>query len=299
MTIEITAFTDPVCTWCWGSEPVLRAVQERYGDQVRVTPVMGGLVKDIRAFMDTANGIGGDPVGANGSIARHYEEASARHGMPVQTQGFALFSDEYPSTYPQNEAYLAAKQQGTPIAARFLRRIREASAAQAQQTNRPEVLAQLAGEVGLDVGAFLIALNDGTAKKAFAEDLATTATYGVRGFPAFVVDAGGDSRPLMLPSYQPYATFREVIRLVSNGTAVEATLAKDAHTIAGFIRRWGSVADIEITTTFELTRSEWAGLAPQVEAIQDISIVTAGNGRFFSADTTPTGACDILTGVCG
>ena len=32
MTIEIIAFTDPVCTWCWGTEPALRALQTRYGD---------------------------------------------------------------------------------------------------------------------------------------------------------------------------------------------------------------------------------------------------------------------------
>jgi len=26
-TLELLAFTDPVCTWCWGSEPVLRKLQ--------------------------------------------------------------------------------------------------------------------------------------------------------------------------------------------------------------------------------------------------------------------------------
>ncbi len=297
MTIEITAFTDPVCTWCWGSEPVLRAAQERYGDQVRITPVMGGLVKDIRAFHDTANGIGGDPMEANRNVARHYLEASARHGMPVQADGFALFSNDYPSTYPQNEAYLAARQQGAEIAARFLRRMREASAAEARQTNRPEVLTQLAAEVGLDVGAFLTALHDGTASAAFARDLQTTAAYGVRGFPAFLFTSN-ESEPLMLPSYHPYATFREVIRVVSNGTAVEKTLPKDAAAIAAFIRRWGSAADIEITTTFDLAPSEWAALVPQVEAAEGITATIAGNGRFLRAGNPAPGTCDPVTGAC-
>jgi len=44
--IEIVEFTDPYCTWCWGSEPVLRHAQEAYGDQLRVRFVMGGLVED-------------------------------------------------------------------------------------------------------------------------------------------------------------------------------------------------------------------------------------------------------------
>lgn len=297
MTIDITAFTDPVCTWCWGSEPVLRAVQERYGDQVHLSYVMGGLVKDIRAFRDTANGIGGDPEGANRNIARHYLEASARHGMPVQADGFALFSNDYPSTYPQNEAYEAAKQQGEDIANRFLRRIREASAAEARQTNRPEVLTELAAEVGLDVGAFLTALSDGSASAAFEEDLHTTAAYGVRGFPAFLFRVDG-KQPMMLPSYQPYATFREVIRMASDGTAVEKSLPKTPDAIADYVQRWGSATDIEITTVFELTPSEWNALAPQVAAAEGITVEATGNGRFFRGNTTPADACDALTGAC-
>ena len=46
-TIEIIEFTDPVCTWCWGSEPVLRKLETRYGEQVKISYIMGGLVQDI------------------------------------------------------------------------------------------------------------------------------------------------------------------------------------------------------------------------------------------------------------
>jgi len=49
-SLEVLAFTDPVCTWCWGSEPVLRKLQVGYGEQIRIRPVMGGLVEDIRSF---------------------------------------------------------------------------------------------------------------------------------------------------------------------------------------------------------------------------------------------------------
>ena len=103
--VRITAFTDPACTWCWGSEPMLRAVETRFGAQVHVRPVMGGLVKDIRAFMDVANGIGGGPERSNAQIASHWLEASARHGMPVKTDGFRLFTDQDVSTWPICEAW--------------------------------------------------------------------------------------------------------------------------------------------------------------------------------------------------
>jgi putative protein-disulfide isomerase len=90
--IEIIEFTDPVCTWCWGSEPVLRKLETRFGEQVKISYIMGGLVKDITSFYDSHNDIGGDPDRSNKNIARHWVDASERHGMPVKSEGFKLFS---------------------------------------------------------------------------------------------------------------------------------------------------------------------------------------------------------------
>src|SRR6266536_102286 len=140
--VHITAFTDPACTWCWGSEPILRALETRLGDQVRIRSVMGGLVKDIRAFMDTANGIGGDPERSNARVAAHWLEASERNGMPVKAEGFRLFTDQDNSTWPICEAYEAARLQGEAVGGRYLRRLREATASEARWTNRIEVQAE-------------------------------------------------------------------------------------------------------------------------------------------------------------
>ena len=57
--IEIIEFTDPYCTWCWGSEPVLRKISWVYGRAIKIDYIMGGLVKDIRSFYDPLNMIGG------------------------------------------------------------------------------------------------------------------------------------------------------------------------------------------------------------------------------------------------
>ena len=40
--ITILQFTDPICVWCWGNEPVLRAIEYLYGDKVRIEFIMGG-----------------------------------------------------------------------------------------------------------------------------------------------------------------------------------------------------------------------------------------------------------------
>jgi predicted DsbA family dithiol-disulfide isomerase len=293
--VHITAFTDPACTWCWGSEPVLRAVEARFGDQVRVRPVMGGLVKDIRAFMDTANGIGGDAERSNAQIASQWLEASARHGMPVRTAGFRMFTDEDRSTWPMCEAYEAARLVDEKLAARYLRRLREANAAEALQTNRVEVQAELAAEVGLDVGRFLGALRDGTARAAFEADLAETARHRVRGFPAFLFEG---ERRMTVPGYLPFEGFREVLGMVSGGKLVETIPEKTVGAIVDFVRRHGRVADREITVTFGLSEAEWAALQPGVLAAPGIEVEPAGNGRFFRARSTSAGTCDVATGTC-
>lgn len=293
--VRITTFTDPACTWCWGSEPVLRAVQTRFGDQVQVRPVMGGLVKDIRAFMDTANGIGGNPESSNAQIAAHWLDASARHGMPVKTDGFRMFTEQDVSTWPMCEAFEAAKLQGEAAGNRYLRRLREATAAEARQTNRVEVQAEVATEVGLDLGRFLGALRDGSARSAFQADLAETARHGVRGFPAFLFE--GDRR-MMVPGYLPYEGFREILGMVSGGKLVETAPEKTVEAVADFVRRHGRVADREITVTFGLSDQEWAALEPGVLQAVGIEVEPAGNGRFLRVLGSAVGTCDPTTGAC-
>jgi len=293
--IEIVEFTDPVCTWCWGSEPVLRKLEARYGDQVEISFVMGGLCADITSFYDSVNDIGGDPDRSNMNIARHWLEASARHGMPVQAEGFKLFSREHRSTFPQNIACKAAQMQDQLLADRFLRRVREASAAEAKQTNVTEVLVELASEVGLDVARFLEDFSNGAAQKAFEKDLATTAWYNARGFPTFLVRYG--DRETLLHGYKRYQDFQAVITHLSNGTVVARPTPANEETIMAFIRKHVSVAPIEIQTTFDLTDDDVVTMVDSLLAKQLIARRPAGNGYFISPSTSSM-ACDPASGRC-
>lgn len=293
--IEITEFTDPVCTWCWGSEPVLRKLETHYGDQLRIGYVMGGLVKDIRDFYDNFNDIGGDAERSNAQIAKHWLEASERHGMPVKSEGFRLFSNEYPSTYPQNIAYKAAQMEDQNLADRFLRRVREASAAEARQTNQLEVLIELAAEVGLDVPAFIERLNDGSAKAAFEEDLQSAAQFGARGFPTFLVKYG--EKGVMLRGYQRYVTFQSVIKTLAGEAIKDQAPEKSEEKVLAFIEKQGRAAPIEIQTAFDLSASELQSMVDSLQSKQLIRLTPAGNGWFIERVANPL-ACDPETGVC-
>ncbi len=293
--LEVLAFTDPVCTWCWGSEPVLRKLEVWYGDQVKLRYVMGGLVKDIRAFHDSANDIGGDPERSNLQIARHWLEASERHGMPVRTDGFRLFTADIVSTYPQNIAFKAAELTNPVLASRYLRRMREASAAEARETGRREVLIELASEIGLDVPAFVGHLNDGSAESAFNKDLELTRRYGVRGFPTFVFLY--EKRELKLGGYQNFTSFQAVIQTLSGGIVQGKPPGKTGEDVLMFLRTYGRAAPVELTTVFDLTSKELEKILTSLLEERRIRRVAAGNGYFLEQATVGP-VCDGETGVC-
>lgn len=293
--LEIIEFTDPVCTWCWGSEPVLRTLENRLGSRVKISFIMGGLVKDITTFNDSYNKIGGDPEVSNKNIASHWLEASERHGMPVKVEGFKLFTKEHPSTYPQNIAYKAAQMQDEAKANHFLRRIREASASEAKQTNLTEVLIELASESGLDIARFLDDFTNGKAEAAFEEDLYTTSQYRARGFPTFLVKYGEKST--LLRGYQTYNSMAAVINHVSNGELVETRAMPTEENVFEFIKKYNSLAPVEIKMAFDLSETAFDKIINSLSEKQLISKREAGNGYFISAKGNPL-FCDIETGLC-
>ena len=294
--LKIIEFTDPVCTWCWGSEPVLRTLEARYTDRIKIGFIMGGLVKDITAFYDSHNEIGGDPELSNQSIAAHWLEASERHGMPVKVEGFKLFTKDQPSTYPQNIAYKAAQMQDEVLADRFLRRMREASAAEALQTNLTEVLVELASEVGLDIGRFLDDFTGGKAKTAFEEDLYLTAQFRAHGFPTFLVKFGEKS--MLLRGYQNYNTFNAVINQLTNGEIQEVKLQPTEENVLNFINKYDSLAPIEIKMPFDLSDAELDIIINSLQEKKLVAKRVAGNGYFIFPLNNPM-MCDVDSGMCG
>ncbi|MBP7912567.1 MAG: DsbA family protein [Enterococcus aquimarinus] len=292
----ITEFTDPVCTWCWGSEPVLRKLQTVYQDQLDVRFIMGGLVPDISDFMDAANQIGGNPEDSNKQVAKHWLEASERHGMPVKVDDFNLFSAEYPSTYPQNIAYKAAQIQDQKLADKFLRRMREASTAEGRLISHLDVQIELASEVGLSVSDFIVNMKNGEAERAFKDDLAITQSLKVRGFPTFLVEYGEKS--VMMRGFNRFEDFMAVTKDYLNATDLETfDIIKDEAHILNFIQKFERVTPKEISETFDLTDKEYnkmmTSLADQGKIVQ----IEAGNGFFIEPSTNALN-CDTETGVC-
>lgn len=293
--IEIIEFTDPVCTWCWGSEPILRKLQYRYKEQIKISFVMGGLVEDAHTFIDNKNNIGGDLNKFNEQVGEHWLEASKRHGMPVQGKGFKLFDDENPSTYPMNIAYKAAQFQDKKKAINFLRRMREAIATEAKQANKLEVLIELAEESNLDISEFIVDMKNGKAEKAFQEDRYLTQNFGANGFPSFLIKNKKDNE-IMLRGYQSYENFKTTINHLSEGELIESKEEVSETAIINFVKTFEKVTTAEIKETFDLSNTEVGNWIKSLIDKKTLTETPVGNGYFYQITKSGT-MCDD-TGTC-
>lgn len=268
-TVTVTQFTDPMCTWCWGSEPVVRRLRTAYGDQLGFRFVMGGLVEDFETFYDAANDIA-EPS----DVGPHWLDASDRHGMPVET---AIFEqDPARSTYPASVAFVAARQRDRALGHRYLRRLRAAYATQARNVNRRAEQVRIADTVGLDVDAFTTALDDGSARAEFEADLARTRRAGVRSFPTYHV-AGPDGER-RLGGFHTFETLAGAVDEVAPSVTQSAP-----PSIRQFVAANTPVATREVAEVYEMDADTTRRTLRSLAADGDLRREPRGNGVFWHA----------------
>lgn len=254
--IIITNFTDPVCVWCWATEPVFRALETRY-PSVQVRYVMGGLVRDLSDFQDEDNHISSDEGDLNPQIMQHWLETYPLHRMPVEPEGFRLFTEETPSSYPQSIAYKAAQIADPKRADRYLRSLRAASIAQARPTGKQEVLLQLAEEAGIDIGAFQQALQSGAAEKAFQTDLGITQAMGADVFPTFQLKSS-TARQVWMRGYNTREDFEKVFAQLTDSHLDPLPSPPDTDILDWLLERFGNQSPEEIYQAFDFESREQA-----------------------------------------
>jgi putative protein-disulfide isomerase len=276
--IELIIYTDPYCTWCWGSEPVLRKIMEVYGGQVRLIYRMGGLVKDASRFRDPLNKIGGPDMPRQ--VAEHWRQAATRHGMPVDADVFIDLASEFRSTWPACIAYKAAEIQDPVLAGKYLRRLREAAAAEHMAIHRPEVQADLAEEVGLDRQRLLADIDNGSAEAEFKDDLQLCRDNDVTGFPSYEVHVPGGEEVAMF-GFHNFSAFESTFKRLAGDRLKLREMVADDESIFKFAHKYGKVAPREVSEVFSLNMGEARERLDQLVTEGRLSKQKAGSGWFY------------------
>lgn len=170
--IEVVEFTDPGCSWAWGTEPKLRLLRWRYGDRLRWRRVLGGLIGDMNNYIPDF-----DPVRGARSQIGYWRGVYEHTGMTYP----ARLEWMYRSTEPGGKAVKAAELQSPrrseaetrkdEVAGRVLRRLREQTFVFGRPADSTErILQAVRGVEGLDIGRFEAELRSDVVEKAFRED---------------------------------------------------------------------------------------------------------------------------------
>jgi len=132
-------------------------------------------------------------------------------------------------------------------------------------------------ERGLDLAEIARALDDGSARRAFEEDLAECRREGVTGFPTFVLHGARSS--VRIEGYRPWEEFEEVLQGIAPVPTLGRPSAKD--TLRAFLGRYGRCATREIAAVLGESDDETELLLDEMAADGGLVRREIGGGLFW------------------
>ena len=294
--VIITNVTDPVCPWCWGEEPFFRKLETHFPNLITWRNVMGGLVEDMNknkpADIDADTYYNKE----NKDFITHCLETAEKHGMPIRTEGFNLFSETENSSFPLCIAFKAAQIANAEKADLFLYNLRAAAMAEARQAIAEAELIAIADESGIDIAAFLDPLNDGSAEKAFWQDVEEAKKLKVEVFPTFVFEYEGKQMPLK--NFRDYNTMAAMIKAVSSGKLLPQAVRFSSEALLELMETHPRLSAEEVKEAFDFASLQdmEAAIAPLL-ASGELLKQPADNSYFIRKPAKGM-ACDLTTGIC-
>lgn len=194
---------DPMCSWCYGFARTMDALLSDPGPAapLQLALVMGGL----RPFTT-------DPMAPArvDEILGHWHHVHEASGQPfaaaprtaLHEPGFVY------DTEPASRAVVAVRSHWPKQVWRYLKAVQQAFYAEARNVTRPEVLADLAGQIGLPRTEFAHAFASQAMRDATLADFRQSQAWGIRGFPALIAEHDG-ALHLVAQGYLPVDALRE------------------------------------------------------------------------------------------
>jgi len=173
---EVVLLTDPWSVWCWGFEPVRRALEHRY-PTIQFSALVGGMFPTMP-----------DPAALGFNVERFFAIVQRSTGMPIAYD--ATRYDRPTSTYPACIHYYTMRLVRPELADSYLRRLREAVYLDRRNVSRPQVAADVAVAMGVPREEFEEALASGEPEREFEANLTRLESNNLHAYPTFLVRSG-------------------------------------------------------------------------------------------------------------
>ena len=199
---------DPMCSWCWGFDPVLRELLCGLPESVNVKRLLGGLAQDTNEPM---------PYAMREYIHATWKKIERR--IPGTRFNFDFWERCEPrrSTYPACRAVIAARMQGHAFDRRMTSAIQRAYYTEARNPSDDNTLIELAGELGLDTAGFAEALTADATRRQLAAEIALARRLQADSFPCLVLVVGDAGQHVTVDYNDSGPMLATIQRLVAAG----------------------------------------------------------------------------------
>jgi putative protein-disulfide isomerase len=171
---------DPMCSWCWGFAPVIEQVQNSYRDRLKVELLLGGLRPGTKHLL---------PAAQRQEILGHWQAVHRATGQLFQFEG-AMPEGFIYDTEPASRAVIVVSMLSPKAISNFFRAVQFAFYVEQKNVTSAQVLAELAGSVGLETQQFLRAFESDAARDITQSHFHRARHLGVHGFPTLVGQQG-------------------------------------------------------------------------------------------------------------
>ena len=197
--MRIVYVMDPMCSWCWGFDPIWRQFQNLIAkDAITSNIVMGGLAPDSDQPMDS---------NMQAYVQRAWQQVSARTGASFN-HDFWHKNQPRRSTWQACRAVLAAESILPGSKERMISAIQSAYYEEARNPSELSVLISLAGEIDLPESRFHNVLTSHEIEEKLQQDFQYRDRMGVQGFPALLYEKQ-DSVSLLSHGYLDFTTLQQ------------------------------------------------------------------------------------------
>jgi putative protein-disulfide isomerase len=203
MSIELLYFANPMCSWCWGFAPALRAVVKRF-PHMPVTVALGSLGAD-RAQRPMSER-------DRAFIRAHWQRVQELTGQPFDFSFFDWPHFVY-DTAPASRALLVIRHQFPGVALLALHRMQELFYAHGVDITAREVLRGIAAAFGVAPEQFDALFDSAEVHAALAREWEQTARLGVTGYPTLLALSKGRAHVLSVGWRPPAEVLAELERL--------------------------------------------------------------------------------------
>jgi len=180
---HLVYFADPMCSWCYGFAPVIKAIRAEFGYRLPIRLILGGLRPGTTTPMDDA---------AKTRTRAHWDHVQEASGQVFDYAFFERDGFIY-DTEPACRAVVWARRQSSDAALDLLDRLHHAFYAGNRDITDPAVLAPIVSEAGYDPVAFAANFTDDELVKVTERDFQISQQTGVTGFPTLIAGNGRDS----------------------------------------------------------------------------------------------------------